>query len=69
LISTVADGVLAEVTVWQSRPLEEVYPVMFFDALRVKIREGEQDRRRRRRRPAHLWCVIRIPGKIGSLLR
>jgi transposase-like protein len=39
LISTVTDGVLAEVTAWQSRPLEVVYPVVFFDALRVKIRE------------------------------
>ncbi len=39
LISTVTDGVLAEVTAWQSRPLETVYPVVFFDALRVKTRE------------------------------
>jgi transposase-like protein len=39
LISTVTDGVLAEVTTWQSRPLEAVYPVVFFDALGVKIRE------------------------------
>jgi putative transposase len=39
LISTVTDAVLSEVTVWQSRPLEAVYPVVFFDALRVKIRE------------------------------
>src|SRR5271155_5502271 len=39
LISTVTDGVLAEVTAWQSRPLEPMYPVVFFDALRVKIRE------------------------------
>jgi len=38
-ISTVTDGVLAEVTAWQSRPLEAVYAVVFFDALRVKIRE------------------------------
>src|SRR5574337_1701124 len=39
LISTVSDAVLSEVTTWQSRPLEPVYPVVFFDALRVKIRE------------------------------
>ena len=39
LISTVTDGVLAEVTAWQPRPLETVYPVVFFDALRVKVRE------------------------------
>jgi len=38
-ISTVTDAVLAEITAWQSRPLETMYPVIFFDALRVKIRE------------------------------
>jgi transposase-like protein len=39
LISTVTDGIVAEVTAWQSRPLERWYPVVFFDALRVKIRD------------------------------
>ena len=39
LISTVTDGVVAEVTAWQARPLEAMYPVVFFDALRVKIRD------------------------------
>ena len=38
-ISTVTDAVLSEITTWQSRPLEPMYPVIFFDALRVKIRE------------------------------
>jgi transposase-like protein len=38
-ISTVTDAVLSEITAWQSRPLEPMYPVIFFDALRVKIRE------------------------------
>jgi putative transposase len=39
LISAVTDAVVAEVTAWQTRPLEPMYPVVFFDALRVKIRE------------------------------
>ncbi len=39
LISSVTDAVMSEVTAWQSRPLETMYPVVFFDALRVKIRE------------------------------
>jgi transposase-like protein len=39
LISTVTDSVKAEVEAWQNRPLETVYPVVFFDALRVKVRE------------------------------
>jgi transposase-like protein len=38
-ISSVSDAVMAEVTASQSRPLEPMYPVVFFDALRVKIRE------------------------------
>ena len=38
-ISAVTDAVLAEVSAWQSRPLEAMYPVVFFDALRVKIRD------------------------------
>jgi len=38
-ISSVTDAVMAEVTAWQGRPLETMYPVVFFDALRVKIRE------------------------------
>jgi transposase-like protein len=39
LISTVTDAVSAEVATWQSRPLDPMYPVIFFDALRVKIRD------------------------------
>jgi len=38
-ISAVTDEVMAEVGAWQARPLEPMYPVVFFDALRVKIRE------------------------------
>ena len=38
-ISSVTDAVLTEVTAWQQRPLEPRYPVIFFDALRVKIRD------------------------------
>ena len=39
LISRVTDAVLEEVRDWQNRPLDPVYPVIFFDALRVKIRD------------------------------
>jgi transposase-like protein len=38
-ISQVTDEVTAEITAWQSRPLEPMYPVIFFDALRVKVRD------------------------------
>jgi len=39
LISTVTDAIVDEVTTWQARPLDRVYAVVFFDALRVKIRD------------------------------
>jgi putative transposase len=39
LISTVTDAVLDEVASWQQRPLDPVYPLVFFDAIRVKIRD------------------------------
>src|ERR1700712_2261061 len=38
-ISSVPAAVMAEVGAWQPRPREPMYPVVFFDALRVKIRE------------------------------
>jgi transposase-like protein len=40
LISRVTDAVLEELQDWQSRPLDRVYPVVFIDALMVKIRDG-----------------------------
>ena len=38
LISAVTDAVVAEVTAWQARPLEALYPVVFFDALRFAMK-------------------------------
>jgi transposase-like protein len=38
-ISAVTDAIVAEVTAWQGRPRDPLYPVVFFDALRVKIRD------------------------------
>ena len=39
LISAVTDAILDEIAEWQNRPLEAVYPLVFFDALRVKVRD------------------------------
>ena len=39
LISTITDEVIDEVTQWQQRPLEAMYPIVYFDALRLKIRD------------------------------
>jgi len=41
-ISTITDAVLDEVMIWQNRQLDEFYPVIFLDALRVKIRDGHR---------------------------
>jgi len=39
LVSAVTDAVLDEIAEWQNRPLEALYPLVFFDALRVKVRD------------------------------
>ncbi len=39
LISTITDEVMAEVADWQARPLDAMYPIIYFDALRLKIRD------------------------------
>jgi len=42
LISNVTDAVMDEARAWQTRPLENVYPIVFFDALVVKVRENQR---------------------------
>ncbi len=39
LVSAVTDAVLEDIAAWQTRPLDPTYPLVFFDALRVKVRE------------------------------
>lgn len=39
-ISTITDAVLDEVMEWQNRQLDEFYPVIFLDAIRIKVRDG-----------------------------
>jgi putative transposase len=43
-ISNITDAVLEEVKAWQARPLEEIYPIIYLDALVVKVRDGHQVR-------------------------
>jgi putative transposase len=40
LVSQVTDAITEEITLWQNRPLEEVYPIMYLDAVRVKVRHN-----------------------------
>ncbi len=42
LISAVTDAVLEEVTAWQNRPLEPVYPIVYLDAIHLKMRHSGQ---------------------------
>jgi putative transposase len=58
LISAVTDAVLDEIAAWQNRPLEPIYPVVFFDALRVKIR----DEGLVRNKAVHIALGIRADG-------
>jgi putative transposase len=58
LISAVTDAVLDEVAAWQTRPLEPVYPIVFFDALRVKIR----DEGLVRNKAVHIALGVRADG-------
>jgi putative transposase len=45
-ISRVTDAVLEDVAAWRSRPLERVYPIVYFDAMQVKVREDRSVRAR-----------------------
>jgi putative transposase len=45
-ISAVTDAVLEDVQAWRTRPLEAVYPIVYFDALMVKVREDRSVRTR-----------------------
>lgn len=40
LISKITDGVLDELRAWQGRPLDAVYPILYLDAIVVKVRDG-----------------------------
>ncbi|EER21062.1 Transposase [Rickettsia tamurae subsp. buchneri] len=42
LISRITDEVIDEVRIWQSRPLESIYPIVYFDCLVVKVRQDKQ---------------------------
>jgi putative transposase len=58
LVSAVTDAVLDEIVAWQARPLEAVYPLVFFDALRVKIR----DEGLVRNKAVHIALGVRADG-------
>jgi putative transposase len=57
-ISKITDAVLDEVKAWQARPLEEIYPIIYLDALVVKVRDGHQVRNK----AAHIAVGVDLDG-------
>jgi transposase-like protein len=57
-ISTITDKVLEGMTEWQNRPLDQVYPVIFIDAIHVKIRDGQVANR-----PVYVALAVTADGE------
>jgi len=57
-ISRITDAVLDEVAAWQARPLDEIYPIMYIDALIVKVRDNHQVRNK----AAHIAVGVDLDG-------
>jgi len=57
-ISKITDAVLDEVKAWQSRPLEEIYTIIYLDALVVKVRDGHTVKNR----AAHIAVGVDLDG-------
>lgn len=56
-ISTITDSVMDGMAEWQSRPLDRVYPVVFVDAINVKVRDGQVANR-----PIYLALAVTVEG-------
>lgn len=56
-ISTITDTVMAGMSEWQNRPLDPVYPVVFIDAIHVKVRDGQVEGR-----PSHVALAVTVEG-------
>ncbi|MCC8930034.1 IS256 family transposase [Rhodococcus sp. I2R] len=57
-ISRITDKVVGEMTEWQNRPLERVYPVIFIDAVHVKVRDGQVTNR-----PMYVAIGVTVNGE------
>src|SRR5690606_10601096 len=57
-ISRITDKVIEEMTEWQNRPLDRVYPVVFIDALVVKVRDGQV-----RNKPFYIAVGVTVNGE------
>ena len=63
LISKITDGVLEELRAWQNRPLDAVYPLMYLDAIVVKVRDGHVVVNR----PVYIALGVDIDGRKNVL--
>src|SRR5215203_2507276 len=57
-VSKITDQVLEEMTAWMNRPLDEVYPVIFIDAIVVKVRDGQV-----RNKPIYVLIGVTVNGE------
>ena len=57
-ISTITDKVIEGMAEWQNRPLDLVYPVIFIDAIHVKIRDGQVANR-----PIYVALAVTVRGE------
>ena len=57
-VSKITDQVLEEMTAWMCRPLDEVYPVIFIDAIVVKVRDGQV-----RNKPIYVVIGVTVDGE------
>lgn len=57
-VTTITDRVVEDMAEWQSRPLDPVYPVIFIDAINVKIREGQVANR-----PIYVALAVNVDGE------
>ncbi|WP_370871426.1 IS256 family transposase [Pseudarthrobacter niigatensis] len=57
-ISRITEKVIGEMTEWQNRPLDRVYPVMFIDAIHVKVRDGQVTNR-----PVYVAIGVSVNGE------
>jgi putative transposase len=57
-VARITDGVLEAMVEWQNRPLDAVYPVVFIDAMYVKIREGQVANR-----PIYVAVAVTVDGE------
>jgi putative transposase len=57
-ISRITEKVIGEMTEWQNRPLDRVYPVLFIDAIHVKVRDGQVTNR-----PVYVAIGVSVNGE------